>query len=175
MNRGSCWPNGSYFKPTYLLYYYHPIYCTHNEALDGSNDGGWILPSGDPCTSTTSPIRCTNVATDGPTNITLQRVRAFDGMELEYKCCLPNDCDNGPTDIIIANIYCKLHVSDTVNAARYAQFSVRFPMHFPESFLHYDKKILIIKRIQYVQKILPSPYLSYYRKFSFPQLHTPNI
>ena len=150
MNRGSCWPNGSYFKPTDLSYNY--IYCKHNEALDGTNDGGWILPSGDPCNSTTSPIECTNVATDGPTNIALQKVERFDGMELEYKCCLPNDCDNGPTDIIIANIYRKLHVSDTVNAARYAQFSVRFPMYFPESFLCY-KKIFIIGRIQYVQEI----------------------
>ena len=75
---------------------------------NGTNDGGWILPSGDTCTSATSPIRCTNVTTDGPTNITLQRVADFNKMELVYKCCLPNDCDNGPTDIIIANLYGKL-------------------------------------------------------------------
>ena len=103
MNRGSCWPNGSYFSPTHLDV--NPISCVHDAALDGTNDGGWILPSGAPCTSTTSPIQCTNVATDGPTNITLQRVASFAGMELVYKCCLPNDCDNGPTDTIIANIY----------------------------------------------------------------------
>ena len=36
------------------------------------------------------PIQCTNVATDGPTNITLQRVDGFAGMELVYKCCLHN-------------------------------------------------------------------------------------
>ena len=83
------------------------ISCVHDAALDGTNDGGWILPSGDPCTSTTSPIQCNDVATDGPTNITLQRVADFGGMELVYKCCLPNDC-NRPTDIIIANIYGKL-------------------------------------------------------------------
>ena len=35
-------------------------------------------------------------------------------MELVYKCCLPNDCDNEPTDIIIANIYRKL-LSDVTN------------------------------------------------------------
>ena len=81
------------------------ISCVHDAAL---NDGGWILPSGDPCTNTTS-IRCTNVATDGPTNITLQRVDKFNEMELVYQCCLPNDCDNGPTDIIIANIYGKFN------------------------------------------------------------------
>ena len=83
------------------------ISCAHSAAL---NDGGWILPSGAPCTSTTSPIQCTNVATDGPTNIKLQRIRiaSFAGMELVYKCCLPNDCDNGFTEIIIANIYGKL-------------------------------------------------------------------
>ena len=106
MNRGSCWPNGSYFAPQELDV--NPIHCGHDEALDGTNDGGWILPSGNPCTSSTSPFQCTNVATDGPTNITLQRVGPFAGMELVYKCCLPNDCDNGPTDIIIANIYSKL-------------------------------------------------------------------
>ena len=86
----------------------NPISCGHDAALDGTNDGGWILPSGDPCNSTTLPIQCTNVATDGPTNITLQRVASFAGMELVYKCCLPNDCDNGNTDIIIANLYSML-------------------------------------------------------------------
>ena len=84
------------------------ISCVHDAPLDGTNDGGWILPSVDPCTSTTSPVQCTNVATNGPTNITLQRVENFRKMELVYKCCLPNDCDNGFTDIIIANIYGKL-------------------------------------------------------------------
>ena len=106
MNRGSCWPSGSYFRPNGL--YVNHISCVHDAALDGTNDGGWILPSGAPCTSATSPIQCTNVTTDGPTNITLQRVADFNKMELVYKCCLPNDCDNGPTDIIIANIYSKL-------------------------------------------------------------------
>ena len=108
MNRGSCWPNGTYLRPSDLNA--NHISCVHNEALDGTNDGGWILPSGDPCNNTTSPIQCTNVATDGPTNITLQRVADFNDMELVYKCFLPNDCDNGPTDIIIANIYSKLRV-----------------------------------------------------------------
>ena len=107
MNRGSCWPNGSYFTPNELDV--NPIHCVHNAALDGTNDGGWILPSGDPCTGSTSPFNCTNVATDGPTNIILRRVAGFNQMELVHKCCLPNDCDNGPTDIIIANIYGKLY------------------------------------------------------------------
>ena len=69
----------------------NPISCVQDAALDGTNDGGWIYPSGASCTSTTSPIQCTNVATDGPTNITLQRVASFNSMELVYKCCLPND------------------------------------------------------------------------------------
>ena len=109
MNRGSSWPNGSYFRSNDIDD--NHISCIYCEALDRSraNDGGWILPIGSSCSSGTSPIKCTNVATDGPTNITLQRVA--DGsavMELVYKCCLPNDCDNRPTDIIIANIYRKL-------------------------------------------------------------------
>ena len=104
MNRGSCWANGSYFRPGGGLDDNH-ISCVHDAALDGTNDGGWILPNGNQCTGGTSPIRCRNVATDGPTNITLQRVANFNRMELVHKCCLPNNCDNGPTDIIIANLY----------------------------------------------------------------------
>ena len=109
MNRGSCWPNGSYFLPNDLDD--NHISCVHDAALDGTNPGGWIYPDGTSCTSGRSPIGCANVTSDGnPTNITLQRTGAFGqtGMELEYKCCLPNDCNNGPTDTIIANIYGKL-------------------------------------------------------------------
>ena len=112
-NKGSCWPNESYFRPINL--HDNHVSCIHDAALDGTNDGGWILPSGAPCTSTTSPIQCTAVATDGPTNITLQRVAYIAGMELVYKCCLPNDCDNGPTGIIIANIYSKTQLFFDLN------------------------------------------------------------
>ena len=105
MNKGSQWPNGSYFRANDIDV--NPIYCVYCEGLDGTNDGGWILPSGTPCNSSTSPIKCTNVVTDGPTNITLQIVTDFAGMELVYKCCLPNDCSDSSTDVIIANIYSK--------------------------------------------------------------------
>ena len=102
--QNSYWPNGSYFIVNDLNAADNQIFCEHSsEAL---NDGGWILPSGDPCTSTTSPMQCTNVATDGPTNIILQRVADFTtDVELVYKCCLPNDCSDSSTDVIIANIY----------------------------------------------------------------------
>ena len=112
MNRGSCWPNGSYIAPNDLRH--NPIHCGHDAALDGTNPGGWILPSGGPCTDATSPFQCT-VTTNNPANITLQGVGPFAGMELVYKCCLPNDCDNGPTDIIIANIYSKLLLHDLIS------------------------------------------------------------
>ena len=112
VNRGTLWPNGSYFRSNDADD--NHISCIHCEALDGINDGGWILPSGDPCNSTTSPIQCTNVATDGPTNITLQRVAGFAGMELVYKCCLPNDCSDSSTDVIIANVYSKLYTFELV-------------------------------------------------------------
>ena len=108
MNKGSQWPNGSYFRANDIDI--NSISCVYCEGLDGtgSNNGGWILHSGDPCNSTTSPIKCTNVATDGPTNITLQRVANFTtDVELVYKCCLPNDCSDSSTDVIIANIYSK--------------------------------------------------------------------
>ena len=102
---GSFWHNGSYFRPSHLDD--NHLLCVHSEALDGVNDGGWIYPDGTSCTSSTSPIQCNTIATDGPTNITLQRVDYLNNTELVYKCCLPNDCNNGPTDIIIANIYRK--------------------------------------------------------------------
>ena len=99
MNRGSCWSNGSYFRPT-------PVYCIHSEALDGVNDGGWIYPDGTSCTSATSPLQCNDVSTaGGPTNITVERVASFAGMSAVFKCCLPNDCNNGPTDIMVITIY----------------------------------------------------------------------
>ena len=107
MNNGNCWPNGSYFGDLVVNY----TYCIHNEALDGVNDGGWMYPDGTPCTDTTSPIQCNTIATDGPTNITLQRVNYLTNIaELQYKCCLPNDCSNAPTDIIIAKLYSKLYL-----------------------------------------------------------------
>ena len=106
MNRDSFWPNGSYFRPKYLDD--NHISCVHSAALNGVNNGGWMLPSGDPCTNTTSPIQCNTIATGGPTNTTLQRVAIFNHMELVYKCCLPYDCNDGHTDIIIANLFSKL-------------------------------------------------------------------
>ena len=102
VNKGSLWPNGSYFLFSNLED--NPISCVHSvEALHG---GGWVLPNNNPCNSTTSPIQCTNVTTGGPTNITLQRVaEGFNDIELVYKCCLPYDCSDSKADIIIANIY----------------------------------------------------------------------
>ena len=107
MNNGRFWPNGSYFISNYLND--NHLSCIHSSALDAVNDGGWILPSGNTCTSSTSPMQCNTIAASAPTNITLQRVSGFEGMELVYKCCLPNGCDAGLTDIIIANIYGKLY------------------------------------------------------------------
>ena len=107
MNKGSSWPNGSYFRSTPIKN--NHISCIYCEGLDGTNDGGWIYPSGASCNSTTSPIQCNDVTTDSPTNITLQRKAgiSFGGMELVYRCCLPNDCSDSSSDVIIANIYGK--------------------------------------------------------------------
>ena len=63
------------------------------------NDGGWILPNGDHCNSTTSPVQCKDCTNS---TYTLQRVAKFDNKELVYKCCVPSDCSG---DVIIANIY----------------------------------------------------------------------
>ena len=104
VNKGSLWPNGSYFLFSNLED--NPISCVHSvEALHG---GGWVLPNNNPCNSAASPIQCTNVTTGGPTNITLQRVAEdFNDIGLLYKCCLPYDCSDSKTDVLIANIYSK--------------------------------------------------------------------
>ena len=109
VNKGTSWPNGSYFLFSNLED--NPLSCVHSvEALHG---GGWVLPNNNPCNSTTSPIQCTNVTTGGPTNITLQRVAEdFNDIGLVYKCCLPYDCSDSKTDVIIANIYSKYNVYD---------------------------------------------------------------
>ena len=95
-NRGSPWPNGSYFLNNNL--HDNSISCVHS-ALNG---GGWVLPNGSPCTSDTSPIQCTTTTSDCSTNITLRRVNSFKKKELVYKCCSPNDCSD---NVIIAKIY----------------------------------------------------------------------
>ena len=80
----------------------------HGQALDGVNDGGWVYPDGTPCNSTSSPLQCNDISTaGGPTNITVERVASFAGMTAVLKCCLPNDCNNGPTDTMIITIYGK--------------------------------------------------------------------
>ena len=102
-NKGTLWPNGSYFLFSDLED--NPISCVHVEAL---HDGGWVLPNNNPCNSITSPIQCTNVTTGGPTNITLQRVAEdINDTGLVYKCCLPYDCSDSKTDVLITNIYSK--------------------------------------------------------------------
>ena len=107
VDKSTLWPNGSYFLFSDLQD--NPISCVHSvEALHG---GGWVLPNNKPCNSTTSPIQCTNVTTGGPINITLQRVAEdFNDTGLVYKCCLPYDCSESKTDVIIANIYSKYNV-----------------------------------------------------------------
>ena len=106
-HRGSCWRNGSYFRPRVSIIDY-PLSCVHSAPYNG---GGWMLPNGAPCTNSTSPIECNTIATDGPTNVTLQRVTSVGSvMHTTYTCCLPNGCHDGPTDVIVANIYGKLHL-----------------------------------------------------------------
>ena len=97
-------PNGSYLRLEEDNY----IYCVHSEALDDADPGGSIYSDGTPCTNTTSPLQCNDVSTaGGPTSITVEKVASFAGMTAVLKCCLPNDCNNETTDIMIANIYGK--------------------------------------------------------------------
>ena len=106
------------------------ISCVHNKALD---DGGWILPNGDQCTiisTENKAMQCTIVTNNDPTNITLQRVASFAQKELVYKCCLPNECDDGPTNTgtMIANIYGKLSQSTVSNHTCCACLVVQYPL-----------------------------------------------
>ena len=107
LNRGKCWRNGSYFRPGSAAQT-TPISCVHSAPYNG---GGWVLPNGAPCTNSTTPFECNIVAADGPTDVSLLRiVNGIIFTDLGYKCCLPNGCDDGPTDVIIANIFGKVCV-----------------------------------------------------------------
>ena len=64
-----------------------------------------LLPSGNSCNDTTSPIQCTH--SDNNT-IEIRRVSSFSlSNELVYKCCLPYICDTNYTGVITANIFGK--------------------------------------------------------------------
>ena len=102
MYDGVCYTNGSYFENTLMKT--ADLICGHSD-----EGGGQLLyPNGTTCTSTSSPIQCTD---DDGNTIVLRRVSVtFDiGHELGYKCCLPHtcSCNNPSTDMIIANIYSK--------------------------------------------------------------------
>ena len=99
------WPNGSYFRASSKEV--NRIHCVHSKPL---NDGGWIYPNGAQCTNKTSPLKCDDITTDGPTNIAVLRSAPFTGMVTEFKCCLPHNCSNESTDIIIANIFGKYYM-----------------------------------------------------------------
>ena len=102
MYNGVCYTNGSYFLHEDLDT--GPLICGHSDA----GGGQWLYPDGTTCTSTSSPTQCTHDDTDGNT-VVLRRVGHIGiGDELGYTCCLPHICNNTNTDMITANIYCKL-------------------------------------------------------------------
>ena len=104
MYNGTCYPDGSFFFDASL-----------DKGIDlicgdtsGTGGGQVILPNGNDCTASTSPIECIHNDTDDTSIIRIRKVDAFFTFnELQYNCCLPHDCSNDDTHMITANIFGK--------------------------------------------------------------------
>uniref|UniRef100_A0A1X7T9D2 Fibronectin type-III domain-containing protein n=1 Tax=Amphimedon queenslandica TaxID=400682 RepID=A0A1X7T9D2_AMPQE len=106
---GNCYPNGSYFFDNSVNAVTEAISCV----LPGTSltTGQWVRVADpdDPvdCNSNSDsdPFRCTNVTSpDATINLYLAQglTTTTEGW---YKCCLPTDCSDPNTNIIIANIF----------------------------------------------------------------------
>ena len=121
MLNGNCYPNGSYINHIYITpgmseYMSHLQCVLPNSTLSG---GEWVNPDGQSvnCNSNNNndPLRC--IVSNNPANITVYRPKEqifneFDGNDNNntFKCCLPSNCSDPTTNIIIVNIFCKLYL-----------------------------------------------------------------
>ena len=117
MYKGDCYPNGSYFRDSFITIPAESEFPNSDYIQcvlpDSTLSGGeWSRSNGGPvdCTSNTDsdPLRC--ITTDTPANLTLYRPNGQEFSLFEdqlYKCCLPTNCSN-PTYIITAYIFSKL-------------------------------------------------------------------
>ena len=102
MYDGVCYTSGSYFLNGPLST--TSLICGHSDV----GGGQWLYPDGTTCTNTSSPIHCTHNDTDGNTIVLRRGTGSFDiDDELGYTCCLPHNCNNANTDMIMANIFSK--------------------------------------------------------------------
>ena len=120
---GECRSNGTYFRDSDLDIskpnsdnYLHCV--LPNETLD---DGEWLRPDGQPvnCTDVTDPdpfLCITNITSPNNANITLYLTdddyfsplaggNDKHNVELQYKCCLPTNCSDPNTNIMIINVF----------------------------------------------------------------------
>ena len=113
---GECRSNGTYFEDSDLDISKpnldNHLHCVlPNETLDG---GEWLRPDGQPvnCNDVTNldPFLCTNTISPNAT-ITLYLSdddyfkAANKDVELQYKCCLPTNCSDPNTNIMIINVF----------------------------------------------------------------------
>ena len=77
-------------------------------------DGQWLRPDGQPvnCIDVTpsDPFQCTDNGTQNDAKITLylnDHTHFGTGAELQYKCCLPTNCSDPTTNIMIINVFGK--------------------------------------------------------------------
>ena len=119
MYNGDCYPNGSYFRDSFITIPAESMFPNSdylqcvlpNSTLSG---GEWSRSNGGPvdCTSNTNsdPLRC--ITTDTPANLTLYRPNGqyfvVSDQDQLYKCCLPTNCSNPTTNIITVHIFGKL-------------------------------------------------------------------
>ena len=114
MFKGDCYPNGSYINEMYITQT-NKLQCVlPNSTLSG---GQWVDPTGQSvnCNNNNNVLlKCDT--TDNPTNISLYRggndFYEADGNDNNntFKCCLPSNCSDSTTNIIIANIFSKLYL-----------------------------------------------------------------
>ena len=117
---GECRSNGTYFRDSDLdiskpnsSNYLHCV--LPDETLD---DGEWLRPDGQPvnCNDVTNPdpFLCTNTISPNNANITLYLTNddyfaplkaGNSGIESQYKCCLPTNCSDPNTNIMIINVF----------------------------------------------------------------------
>ena len=117
---GECRSNGTYFRDSDLDISKenldNHLHCVlPGETLD---DGEWLRPDGQPvnCNDVTDPdpFLCFTNITSLNANITLYLsdddyfaplIAGNKGIELQYKCCLPTNCSDPNTNIMIINVF----------------------------------------------------------------------
>ena len=114
MHDDELYPNGSYFWDGTVKGDTNAISCVLPDT--SLTTGQWVRVADplDPvdCNSNSDsdPFRCTNVTSPNATiSLHLPSDQGLpEAQEGFYKCCLPTNCSNPNTNIIIANIFSKL-------------------------------------------------------------------